>query len=224
LEPLIDRALLSEVGVAGCQLRYGDGRIQFSVGYEHTPARIVLSWLGFEKNYNMPKLFRRLETNPNFYQTSQSSVAWVSGACFATKRSLWNLVSGLDENYFMYCEDVDYCHRIREKGLLVSYVADTIVTHYEGAGKSWIGVGALLTTLGSYFYYTNKHFGSASARITSGLLSLVFALRASIFTLLAGTTSKVDRRKLRILKAGGFATASRVAIIAALTGRRPLLP
>lgn len=224
LDPLIDRLFVPGIGVAGCQLRYGDGRIQFSVGYEHTPARIILSWLGLEKMYAMPQLFRRLETAPAFYAMSKGSVAWVSGACFATKKALWDSLAGFDDNFFMYCEDVDYCQRVRDRGLSVSYVAESVVTHYEGAGKEWIGVAALLRTLRSYYYYVVKHFGPGTARATIGALSIVFALRAALFTALAGITSKENVRQLRFLKARGFAKAFREAIHAAATGSRPSLP
>jgi hypothetical protein len=224
LDPLIDRLKDHSVGVVGCQLRYGDGKIQFSVGYEHTPIRIIFSWLGLEKNHKISNIFRRLETDPSYFLNSKDNVAWVSGACLATKKAIWDELSGLDDNFFMYCEDVDYCKRVRNSGLFVSFEANSIVTHYEGGGKEWIGIMALLRTMRSYHYYVAKHYGIKAARATLLALSIIFALRALMFTWLMVFSLRTNQRALRLLKANGFAKASREAMQIALTGRRPWLP
>jgi GT2 family glycosyltransferase len=147
LDDLVDAALEPEVGAAGCRLRYGDGRLQHSIGLPHTPARIVLSWLGLERWPGAPALLRKVETDARCYDTVQHDVAWVSGACLATRRDLWRSLRGLDDRLFMYCEDVDYCRRVRRSGLAVRYLPSPIVTHFEGGGRAWVGVGALLRTV-----------------------------------------------------------------------------
>lgn len=42
---------------------------------------------------------------------------WVNGACMVLPRTAWEAVDGFDEGYFMYCEDVDLCLRLRLAGL-----------------------------------------------------------------------------------------------------------
>lgn len=181
LDPLIDQALQGDIGASGSRLVYGDGRIQFSVGFHHSPLRLVLSWLGLEKRHWLPSIFRRLETDPSYYQHSHRSVAWVSGACLATRREIWEQLGGFDETFFMYCEDVDYCLRIRQAGFLVSFVTETLVTHYEGAGRPWIGKAALQRTAKSYLIFSKKHFGKLSSRFTALGLALLFSFRALAF-------------------------------------------
>ncbi len=174
LDPLVTQALLPQTGAVGSRLVYGDGRLQFSVGFHHTPLRILLSWLGLEKKHQLPCVFRRIETTPSFYEKSHSQLDWVSGAVLATRADVWRTLNGLDDVFFMYCEDVDYCLRVRKMGLDVRYAADVHVTHYEGAGKAWIGALALSRTASSYFYFTTKHFGRWSARCLALSLSGVF--------------------------------------------------
>lgn len=183
LDPLIDQALAEHVGVAGSRLIYGDGRTQFSVGFHHRPLRLVLSWLGLEKKHRLPSIFRRMETNPAFYEQSHCPVDWVSGACLATRREIWERLGGFDEAFFMYCEDVDYCLRVRNAGLQVAFVAETLVTHYEGAGRPWIGGMALQRTARSYYIFTRKHFGISLAKGTVFSLAVLFALRSFVFAL-----------------------------------------
>jgi GT2 family glycosyltransferase len=189
LDSLIDQALEPNVGATGSRLSYGDGRIQFSVGLHHSPLRLVLSWLGLERQHWLPSLFRRLETTPSFYGQSHSSVDWVSGACLATRRAIWERLGGLDDAFFMYCEDVDYCFRVKDAGFRVAFVADTLVTHYEGAGRPWIGGAALTRTARSYYHFTRKHFGMPSANAVALALAIVFGLRAFAFSLVSFTST-----------------------------------
>jgi GT2 family glycosyltransferase len=181
LDTLIDIALDEDVGAVGCRLVYGDGRLQFSVGLDHSPLRIVLSWLGLEKRHRLPSLFRRTQTDPVFYGASHPNVDWVSGACLATRRDVWNRLEGLDEKFFMYCEDVDYCLRVRKMGKRVAYHADAIVIHFEGAGKTWVGGMALKRTVHSYHVFIQKHFGSVYVKAVALALGCVFLMRSFSF-------------------------------------------
>ncbi len=64
--------------------------------------------------------------------TSDTTVDWVSGACFLARRSAFEQVGGFDESYFMYVEDVDLCWRLRLAGWQVGYVPGGEVTHAQG--------------------------------------------------------------------------------------------
>src|SRR5205085_8082984 len=58
---------------------------------------------------------------------------WVSGACFAVRKEVIDRVGPLDEGYFLYFEEVDYCLRARRAGWSCWYVADARVVHHEGS-------------------------------------------------------------------------------------------
>lgn len=195
LDKLIDQAMADQVGAAGSRLVYGDGRLQFSVGFHHRPIRLVLSWLGLEKMHWLPSIFRRVQTDPSFYDQSHVAVDWVSGACLATRRDIWERLGGLDEAFFMYCEDVDYCLRVRNAGYQIPFVAESLVTHYEGAGRPWIGKAALQRTARSYSIYLAKHHDIRIARAASLALASVFFMRAMAFGVLALKPSAEQQRK-----------------------------
>lgn len=221
LDPLIDKVLQDSTGAAGARLVYGDGRVQFSVGLHHHPLRLILSWMGLEKAHSLPPVFRRIESDPTFYNLTHEKVDWVSGACLATPSKLWKQLNGLDDSFFMYCEDVDYCLRVRQAGYRVSYVADTLVTHYEGAGRPWIGEAALKRTARSYGLYLHKHHSSIVARATSFGLAIVFFLRSIAFSA-QGLMQKIRSKSSAIAneKSGAYFSVGRVLIKQACYGAK----
>ncbi len=178
IQPVVDAMRAPEVGIVGAHLQYADARNQPSAGYAHTPARLLLSWLGLSNVGFLPNVFRRVETRTAFYDADKRGLAWVSGAFLLTRRALWEQLGGLDERYFMYVEDVDYCRRVQQAGYSVDYVANVHVLHYEGAGKPWIGEAALLRTMTSYALFLRKYYSPGVAVLTKLSLGLVMLFRA----------------------------------------------
>ena len=179
LKPAYDAFHKDEkVGVIGGRMFYGDGRQQPSIGYEHNPLRIIFSWLGLKKIPFLPSIFRREVLDEALYNVPQGDVAWVSGAFLMTRKSLWEELGGLDESYFMYVEDVDYCKRVRLSGYRVDYIPSMKVIHYEGAGKAWIGYKALDRTLYSYLTYSRKFYGPLAVLVIRFGLGVVFLMRS----------------------------------------------
>ena len=66
------------------------------------------------------------------FSNKQTVAGWVSGACFAIQKNRFNEVSGFDEKYFMYFEDVDLCYRLGKLGYTNLYVPEVSITHTGG--------------------------------------------------------------------------------------------
>jgi N-acetylglucosaminyl-diphospho-decaprenol L-rhamnosyltransferase len=62
-------------------------------------------------------------------------VDYVEGACMLVRREAFEDVGGLDEGYFMYAEEVDWCYAMREKGWQVWYQPAAQVTHLGGGSS-----------------------------------------------------------------------------------------
>ena len=57
------------------------------------------------------------------------SVDWVSGACMMVRREAFTAIGPLDERFFLYFEDVDWCRRLREAGWNVWFIPSITVIH-----------------------------------------------------------------------------------------------
>ncbi len=98
-------------------------------------------------------------------------VDWVSGACLLLRREALAQVGGLDEQIFMYFEDVDLCRRIRQQGWRVCYVPEIQITHL--GGQSLIqNPRAPAVYQESLRYFYAKHYGPISRFLLGVGLSL----------------------------------------------------
>ena len=64
-------------------------------------------------------------------------VDWVSGACLLVRREDAEAVGLLDERYFIYCEDVDFCAALRARGRRVRFLPSVEIVHYRGRSVAW---------------------------------------------------------------------------------------
>jgi GT2 family glycosyltransferase len=84
------------------------------------------------------------------------SPEWLSGACLLLRRSALAAVGGLDERFFLYCEDIDLCRRLREAGHDLRFEPGATVTHRGGASAPW---GSTLPIYArSRVLYARKHY------------------------------------------------------------------
>lgn len=185
------------LGVLGCKIYHGDGGLQLSIGYELTPLRAVLSWTGLNSLRFAPSIFKRIENNEGRYATFRET-AWLSGAFLMTRRSLWKKLGGLDERYFMYIEDVDYCKRVRVLGYKVAFTPAIEIIHHEGGGKAWIGEKALKDSMKSYVIYLKKFHNKHSpffVRTGLGIIMIARALAYSIASFISGSHIYTEKKK-----------------------------
>lgn len=77
-------------------------------------------------------------------------VRWLSGACLLVSRTLWELVGGFDERYFLYWEDVDLSYRVQRAGGRLEVVSDAVATHDQGGTQHPRSARAKSDT---YYYY-----------------------------------------------------------------------
>ena len=118
----------NEAGVISTKLLNADGSIQASCFYFPTIKRAILQYFFGHNNY-----FDKYVPKTKTFVIVDSVV----GAVFLITPEALKKVGLLDERYFMYFEDIDYCRRVKKAGLKVYYYAGVSVTHLHGAsGKN----------------------------------------------------------------------------------------
>jgi len=65
--------------------------------------------------------------------THSGDAEWVSGACMLVRRRAFEEIGGWDEDFFLYGEDIDLCHRLHAAGYRIAFDADSQAIHAGGA-------------------------------------------------------------------------------------------
>jgi GT2 family glycosyltransferase len=125
-----------DAGMVSCMLVKADGTLDLACRRSFPSA-----FDGFCRAVGLSKLFPRSRLFARYNLTylpenKVSEVDAINGAFMMVKQEAIREVGHLDEDYFMYMEDLDWCFRFRQKGWKIFYVPNSIVVHLKGqAGK-----------------------------------------------------------------------------------------
>ncbi|HTP13142.1 MAG TPA: glycosyltransferase, partial [Bacteroidota bacterium] len=151
-----------DVGLAGCKILNPDGSFQMACRRSFpTP------WVAFTKIFGLAALFPHSKLFGRYNQTYRSAeesyeVDAVSGSFMMIRRRVFEEVGGLDEDFFMYGEDLDWCYRIKQKGWKVYYLHDTSIIHYKGESTRRSGLNEIRTFYEAMHLFVQKHYGRTS--------------------------------------------------------------
>ncbi len=105
------------------------------------------------------------------------SVDWVSGAAMLVRREAADTVGGMDEAFFMFNEDVDWCRRMNQAGWTVDYVPAAEVVHHIGASERTSNRVILERHRGMLHYFRKHHRAPA---LVDAVVALVVMSRARL--------------------------------------------
>jgi len=134
LDRLVARAeAIPDVGAAGPRLVDATGRPELSWGSMPGPlseARQKRIWQAYARDepWAVEEVTRRT--------SSEHFPDWVSGACLLVRRSDAERAGLLDERYFMYLEDADFCAAIRALGKRILFTPEATITHLRGRSRA----------------------------------------------------------------------------------------
>ncbi|HXH61671.1 MAG TPA: glycosyltransferase family 2 protein [Fimbriimonadaceae bacterium] len=188
-----------KVGVVGVKLLNPDGSLQMSCRRFPNPLAAAFrnTWLGrlFPNNR-----FTREYLMADFEHDKPREVDWVSGAAMFIRGELIDEIGLLDDDFFMYCEDVDFCRRAWDAGWKVMYLPSAVITHAIGRSSDKAPNRMIARFHLSMLRYYRKHDlrrASPFARpFMVAFAACALGLRATIFYL----KNKVDVVRRRLAK------------------------
>jgi GT2 family glycosyltransferase len=147
-----------QVGISGPKVLNPDGTLQKPCRRgESRPWAVFSYFLGLSTLFPRAPLFGEyLMTYKDEDETHE--VAGVSGSCMLIRREVINEIGYLDEQFFAYQEDADFCFRARKAGWRVFYMPVARVTHYSGEGGSRVHpYRSIIEWHRSYWLYYRKN-------------------------------------------------------------------
>ncbi len=171
----------TQVGLAGAGLEYEDGAFQHSafhfpglrqlwVEFFPTPGRL------YESSFNGRYPRHRYETGHPF------DIDFPLGATMLLRREVIEQTRGFDEQFFMYCEEIDWAWRIHKAGWRVQCVPTARVIHLEGRSTRQVRPQSVINLWHSRLLLFRKHypawkFWAARQMIARGMLRKITQAR-----------------------------------------------
>ena len=164
-----------EAGAAGTRILNPDGSLQVSSHPRPTLSREL--W----RLFYLDRLSPYAEYPVNKWETNQpQDVDVLMGACLLLRKEVLDQVGFLDEDYFMYSEEVDLCYRIQRAGWRLFWVPRAEVVHFGGQSTKQVPTEMFLNLYHGKIKYFRKHYGGSSAQIYKLILRIAALSRLII--------------------------------------------
>ena len=176
-----------DAGMVGCKILNPDGTLQL-------PCRrsFPTPWVAFTKIFGLSSLFPESKIFGKYNITYKSPdetypVDAISGSCMFLRRAVYEQVGGLDEDFYLYGEDLDWCYRIKKGEWQIYYVHSTQIIHYKGESTKRSNIDELSAFYEAMRIYVEKHYSFAPflvllLKLSIAIVSFVASLSAFIQT------------------------------------------
>ncbi len=140
--------------------------------------------VAFYKIFGLSKLFPNSKTFGRYHlgyldKNKTHIVDVLSGAFMLIRKSVLDKIGLLDEDYFMYGEDIDLSYRITKAGFKNYYFPETRIIHYKGESTKKSTVNYVIVFYRAMAIFAKKHFAKSNAALFSILINIAIYLRAA---------------------------------------------
>ena len=185
-----------DVGALGPQLLNPDGSIQSSRRRFPTLATgfFESTWL----EGLAPGLLHRYYAL-DLPDDAMADVDWLTGACIMTPRAVYEQIGGLDEGYYMYSEELDWCRRIKASGCRVVYYPVAQVLHHVGKSSEQAVTARHINFQRAKLRYFRKYHGRMVAAVLRLFLLANYAWQLLLEGVkgLLGSKQALRRQRMR---------------------------
>jgi len=162
----------ADAGAVGARLLNADGSLQHSC----SPAPTLLNeWLHL---FHLDR--ERRQGMATWDISKPRQVDTLLGACLMVRREAVDEIGLLDESYFMYSEEVDFCYRLRRAGWRLYWIPQAEVVHYGGQSTRQIATEMFLQLYRNKLLYFRKHYGRPGAWIYKLILLCASLMRLAV--------------------------------------------
>jgi len=169
-----------DAGAAGCKVLNADGTLQAACRRSSpTPMVVLPKILGLNRLFPKSKIFGKY--NLTYLDEDElSEVDAVSGSCVMVRKEVIEKVGTLDEDFFMYGEDLDWFYRMRIAGYKIFYVPQTKIIHYKGESTKAVRYDVIGMFYKAQIQFVKKHFSASKSFLSVMFLYIGIIMRASL--------------------------------------------
>jgi O-antigen biosynthesis protein len=173
----------SDAGGLGVKMIDGEGRfLPESKRGLPTPSVAFYKIFGFSALFPKSKIFAKYHLG-FLSKEKNHEIEILSGAFMMMRKKVLDKIGFLDENFFMYGEDIDLSYRILLAGYKNYYFSDTSIIHYKGESTKKSSVNYVFVFYNAMIIFAKKHFSEKNAKLFSFFINIAIYLRASLAVL-----------------------------------------
>lgn len=188
-----------DVGCVGCRVMETDARLQLTSFADPGPLNLALVEFGLQRMAPRHRFWGRAEYG-DWDRAGERDVDVVSGMFMLLPRAVVDEVGLLDEAFFVYSEEADWCRRIRNAGWRCVYAPVARIIHLDGGSKSTVQVRSAMYVQmqKSKMHYLRKHHGRLGVLLGRGIFAGSSLLRLASTALPRGGEEIRARRRLAL--------------------------
>lgn len=177
-----------DVGCVGCQVFEDPKTIQLTCFADPGPLSLAVIEFGLRRLFSWPEY-------GGWDRMTQRDVDVVSGMFMMVPRPVFEKVGLLDDAFFIYSEEADWCRRIRDAGWRCVFAPEARILHLEGGSKSTAQIKSRMYVQKqkSKTIYARKHYGRGGELVTRTIFLTSAMLRGVAFGLMNLLSSTPDR-------------------------------
>ncbi len=189
-----------DAGACGCKLLESDKSLQYSARCFPHLSDVLMSLPGISRIIPNNH-YKREYLMMNWDHRRIRTVEWISGACLVMRREAIAQVGLLDERFFMYCEDMDWCFRLFKTSWKIYYLPHLTIVHHRGASSSQTAPRMILAHHISMWKYAQKHLrGNWPRLLFAPLTGFFLAMRVALlllgYLLCQGISGRTESREI----------------------------
>jgi GT2 family glycosyltransferase len=169
-------------------------QIQNPDGTEQRGCRrnMLTPWTSLVEQFRLDRLapdhphFKRLNLNETEQFEEITEVQCISGAFMLMPKRIFDSLGGMDEDYFLHVEDIDFCMRIAKRGGRILYVPDITITHMRGTSRvhpGFVEWHKSVSVVKYFFKHFQPQYPRMLLRIVAAAIFVRYALRLMPITL-----------------------------------------
>lgn len=187
-QKLLDSVKNNRSQIASCKLLNSDGSIQPQGGFLPRLSNLAAWMLFIDDIPFINKLFHPYQQRQVSFFEKDRHPGWFGGTALLVKRSTYQKLGGLDENIFMYGEDVEFCMKAAKENISLDYFSSPQLTHLgQGSGSNR---SAILGEFKGLKYVFSKHKPSWELPFLKLLLKIGALLRIILFGIILRDENK----------------------------------
>lgn len=161
-----------QAGVAGPRLIFGDGRFQHSAFNFPGLAQLAFDLLPFPDRLYDSRLNGRYPRSAYKPTHGPFEVDHTLGAAMMVRRDVAETTAGFDETFHMYCEEIDWCWRIRNAGWTIYTVPQAEIVHYAGESTRQVPAQSIINLWQSRMQLYHRHHKPVTVTLATKMVEM----------------------------------------------------